>query len=89
MKHFNTFESAHKSDSGANIRVSFATKTSGYVCGRRWKYENGTISIQSTRTGKWIPQDWTVTRYHQAVSDALNGRIKEAITARRLELGVA
>ncbi len=89
MINFSVFESIHKSGSGANIRVSFATKTSGYVSGRRWKYENGTIFVQSSRTGKWISQQLKVNRFHLAVSDAINARIKEAITARRLELGVA
>jgi hypothetical protein len=89
MINFKLFESKHKSDSGANIRVSFSTKTSGYVAGRRWKYENGIISIQSSRSGKWISQNLNVTRYHLAVSDALNARLKQAIAIRRRQLGVA
>ena len=89
MINFKPFESNHKSGSGASIRVSFATKTSGYVCGRRWKFEEGVISIQSQRTKKWISQGWNVTRYHLAVSDAINTRLQEAITARREWLGVA
>lgn len=70
------------------LRVTFSSKTSGYVCGRRWTYEDGIISIQSTRSNKWISQNLNMTRYHEAVSDAINTRYSEAIAARRIELGV-
>ena len=71
------------------LRVTFSSKTSGYVAGRRWKYEDGIISIQSTRSNKWISQNLNFTQYHEAVSDAINARYSEVISARRLELGVA